>query len=123
MPRKSTSTDAIRNALTPQPSTVDHLTQETANAAQGETKKRRGRQPKEQETQRATFIVSPPELWESFKLYAEILGDGTTATDLLLAYINKTVTENADAITAYREAKERARMAAKAALPDQQTEQ
>lgn len=123
MKNNATTTDAMRNAFSP----VQQLTQGTSSPAQEEPKKR-GRKPKEPDTTttRATFILNE-ELWEKFKAYAEILGKKeddkqTTVTDLLTEYIKKTVDENQTAIDAYREAKERARMAAKAALPDQKND-
>lgn len=123
MKRTATTTDAMRNAFSP----VQQLTQGTSSPVQEEPK-RRGRKPKEPDTTttRATFILNE-ELWEKFKAYAEILGKKeddkqTTVTDLLTEYIKKTVDENQTAIDAYREAKERARMAAKAALPDQKND-
>lgn len=110
---KTTTTDAMRNAFNQKkPTAVQQLTQGTESAAQEEPK-RRGPKPKKttDETTRATFIVKDPELWENFKLYAEVLGEGTTATDLLLQFMKETVDANIEGITAYKEAKEAARQA------------
>jgi len=110
--KKTTTTDAMRNAFNTTTTTVQQLTQGTESAAQEEPK-RRGPKPKKttDETTRATFIVKDPELWENFKLYAEVLGEGTTATDLLLQFMKETVDANIEGITAYKEAKEAARQA------------
>lgn len=109
--KKTTTTDAMRNAFNTTPTTVQQLTQGTESAAQEEPK-RRGPKPKEptEKITRATFIV-PDETWQNFKLYAEVLGEGTTATDLLLQFMRETVDANIEGITAYKEAKEAARQA------------
>ena len=109
---KTTTTDAMRNAYNTTKTPMQQLTQGTESAAQEEPK-RRGPKPKKttDETTRATFIVKDPELWENFKLYAEVLGEGTTATDLLLQFMKETVDANIEGITAYKEAKEAARQA------------
>lgn len=77
-------------------STIAHLNESTVRAAAEGMTLKSGNQI------RCTFFVDSG-LWTVFKTYAE--AKGTTASNLLVRYIDKTVTENQEKIERYAEAK------------------
>lgn len=85
-----------RDELEAAESTIAQLNESTVQAAEA------GSRPKSGKPIRCTFFVDPG-MWASFKTYAE--AKGTTASNLLVKFIDSTVNENRDRITRYIEAK------------------